>query len=98
MQKVEPMKILTIDGVPHLVDQMSKNVQALVEMADGWRVKEAEARDTLQMTQAALRDIFREITAVIQRERDEAARKAQPAPAPAPVPAPTPEEAANEQV
>ena len=76
MPKVEPLKILSIDNVPHLVEQMSDNVRELVSIANDWREREAEARSELQLVQAGLRDIFRQITATIQQERDAAAKKA----------------------
>lgn len=101
MEKIEALQVLTIDGVPHLVSEMSDQVRSLVKTADHWRQKEAEARDGLLMTQAAVRDVFREIAAQIRREREEAAANdsapaadASAPTAPAAVPTPTPVDSA----
>ena len=71
-QQVEDVKVLNIDGTPYAVDAMSDEVQAMVDVFNGWNQKEADVRDELAMIQAAKNDISRRIILQVRQEKEEA--------------------------
>lgn len=86
MQKVEPIKILTIDEVPYAVDGLSEQVQALVAMFNDWSLDEAHQRNKLAKTQAAKQELSRQIIGAVRVEIDAKAAAEEVAKAEAVVP------------
>ena len=77
MQKLEPITIINVDDVPHAVSDMSDTVKRLVDFYNSWREQEAEQQSALLMTQAAMRDISREIVLTIKSDKEAAEASAQ---------------------
>jgi hypothetical protein len=74
--KVEPIKVLTFEGQSYDIAQMSESVQRLVDIYNDWRQQETDARIEMLKTQAALRDITREIIGAIKTETEGAKEEA----------------------
>jgi hypothetical protein len=70
------LKTLTIDGVEHQLADFSDRVQRLVGVHQRWEKEQAEEQLELAKTQAAIRDLTREILGIVQAEL---AAKATPA-------------------
>ena len=73
MQKVEAIKVLNIDGVPHDVDSMSEAVKSMVDIFNGWNNQEVDARDKLTMIQSAKNEVSRQIILQVRKEKEEEA-------------------------
>lgn len=71
MQKVDDIKVLNIDGDKRLVDDMSQQVQQLVEVYNDWNREEADLRQQLMKVQSAKNDLSRQIISSV-REDDQA--------------------------
>lgn len=71
-QQIEDIKVLNIDGVPYAVDSMSEEVKKMVDVYNGWNVKEADARDALMIIQAARNELSRQIILQVRKEKGEA--------------------------
>lgn len=80
MSPVQPTTSITIDDVTLDVSELSQGAQQLLATYDDWRNEEVEAQSKLLMVKAALRDLQREIYAVIVADRDAAASEAGEAP------------------
>lgn len=79
MPTVDPLTVINIDGVPHVVGQMSDEVQAVIAIYNEWRQREVDARNDLLLVQSALRDLGQNL---VNRVREEQAAAAEAAPAP----------------
>lgn len=79
MPTVDPLSVINIDGVPHVVAQMSDEVQAVIAIYNEWRQREVDARNDLLLVQSALRDLGQNL---VNRVREEQAAAAEAAPAP----------------
>ena len=53
MPKVVDITVLNIDDIPYEVENLSEEVQGLVEIYNEWNRKEADVRDELTRFQAA---------------------------------------------
>lgn len=73
MIKVDDVKILNIDEVPYEVEKMSKEVQSMVSVFNGWNQRDAEVADELTMVRAAKNDLSRNIILQVRKELQEAA-------------------------
>lgn len=72
MPKVEDIRILNIDGVPHAVEGMSDTVKRMVEIYNEWNQREAEVQSELMMVQSARNDLSRQIILQVRKEKEEA--------------------------
>lgn len=79
MPTVDPLSVINIDGVPHVVAQMSDEVQAVIAIYNEWRQREVDARNDLLLVQSALRDLGQNL---VNRVREEQAAAAEAAPTP----------------
>ena len=85
MPIVAPLKKLDIDGVPHLVEDMSPQVQQLVAVYNEWNQDFADAKSKAGQLQAAVAAAHANLSDQIQTEFKEAqARQAAEQPVIAP--------------
>lgn len=77
MQPVQPTTTITVDKTIFEVSQMSPEIQQMVAYFDDWRQQEADQTSKLLMVRSALRDIQNTMLEAIQKERNEALKKAQ---------------------
>lgn len=63
----EKIETLTIDGTEHNVADLTPEVQALVEIYEGWKEDADSAKLEMLKANAALRDLSREIGAEIRK-------------------------------
>jgi len=68
MTDVTELKTLTIDGVEHELAGFSERVQRLVGVHQRWEKEQVEQQLDLAKTQAAVRDLARELIGVIKEE------------------------------
>jgi hypothetical protein len=91
---VQPTTTINVDNAVFDVSKMSPEIQQMVRYFDEWRQNEADATSQVLMARNALQNLQNTLLQAIQKERDEAAKKAEAlgltAPAPAPAPAPEP--------
>ena len=59
--KAEEIKILNVDGTPHVVADLPDNVQRMVEIYNHWRQEEMDAKLELMRTESAMRHLSNEI-------------------------------------
>lgn len=71
--QVEPVRVINIDNRTYDVGSLPATVQTLVGFYNDWRQKEADLKSDLLLTQAAVREISREIVQAIQAENAKAA-------------------------
>jgi hypothetical protein len=64
----EQAQTITIDGVQHELAKFSTEVQKLVGIHQNWEHKVVEARLEVARSEAAVRDLARELIAKIQAE------------------------------
>ena len=83
MPTIDPLTVINIDGVPHVVGQMSDEVQAVIAIYNEWRQREVDARNDLLLVQSALRDLGQNL---VNRVREEQAATAAAAEEAAPAP------------
>ncbi len=76
MTTVQPISTLNIDGTAFNVADLSAQVQALVNVYNGWNQKLADAQEGAAMVQAALSDLSRQIIQQIKADQDAAAQAA----------------------
>ena len=76
-QKIEPVKVITIDEVQHKIEDMSKPVQQIVNIFNRWNDNEADAQyelnllaDKVTMIRAAKDTISRQILEKIREENE----------------------------
>ena len=69
MPTVDPLTVINIDGVPHVVGQMSDEVQAVIAIYNEWRQKEVDARNDLLLVQSALRDLGQNLVNRVREEQ-----------------------------
>lgn len=74
MQAVQPTTTITIDEAVFEVSSMSPQVQSMIAYLDDWRQKEVEATSELLVVRGALANLQNELLAVIQKEREDAAK------------------------
>lgn len=77
MINIEPTTTITVDETTYTVEKMSAEVQQLVNYFDHCREKEATAAADLMVARHALRDIQNTLLATINKEREEALKKAE---------------------
>lgn len=80
MPTVDPLSVINIDGVPHVVAQMSDEVQAVIAIYNEWRQREVDARNDLLLVQSALRDLGQNLVNRVREEQAAAAEADAPAP------------------
>lgn len=78
--KLEPISILTIDGVPHVVKELPETVQQLVAIYNDWRQEESDAKMEMLKCQAAIRDLSNEISSIIRAQAQEKQQSSTPTP------------------
>lgn len=76
---VEPVRVINVDNRTYDVASLPQQCQTLVAFYNEWRQKEADLKSELLLTQAAVREISREIVQTIQVEE---AKKVAPAAGP----------------
>lgn len=91
MPTIDPLTVINIDGAPHVVAQMSDEVQAVVEIYNEWRQREVDARNDLLLVQSALRDLGQNLVNRVREEQAAAAEAAAVAAAEAAEDQPAPE-------
>ena len=82
MPTIDPLTVINIDGVPHVVGQMSDEVQAVIAIYNEWRQREVDARNDLLLVQSALRDLGQNLVNRVREEQAAAAEAAEAAPGP----------------
>lgn len=70
MPKVEEIKVVNVDNETYSVDELPEDIRNLVEFYNEWRESEANLRSELMKTQAAMRDLSREMIQMIRNHRD----------------------------
>jgi hypothetical protein len=66
----EQIKTITIDNVEYEVEKLSPKTQALVRIYQKWVEEQQKQRLDLAKTEAALRDLSRELTEVVKNETE----------------------------
>lgn len=66
--KAEEIKILNIDGQPHVVEMMSDKIKRLVAMFNEWSQHEVDANDKLVQIQCAKQELSRQIINAVREE------------------------------
>jgi hypothetical protein len=79
MPTIDPLTVINIDGVPHVVGQMSDEVQAVIAIYNEWRQREVDARNDLLLVQSALRDLGQNLVNRVREEQAAAAEAAEAA-------------------
>lgn len=69
----EEVKTITIDGVAYEIDKLSDKVKALITIYSEWGVELKTQRMVVAKSEAALRDLSREIITTIKAEDQPAA-------------------------
>ena len=72
MANVDEITTLNIDNETYNVVDLSDAVQKMVEIFNGWNVKEAEATDALMMVKAAKADLSRQIILQVRADNEAA--------------------------
>ncbi len=72
MPTIDPLRVINIDGVPHVVEQMSDEVKSVVAIYNEWRQKEVDARNRLLLVQSALRDLGQNLVNRVREEQEAA--------------------------
>lgn len=65
---VEPVRVINVENRTYDVASLPQQCQTLVAFYNEWRQKEADLKSELLLTQAAVREISREIVQTIQVE------------------------------
>lgn len=86
--KVTPTTTINAGDAVFEVARMSADIQQMIAYYDAWRQREIDLTSDLLQVRGALRDLQNQLVAALQKERDEAAAKAEamglvPAAAPA---------------
>jgi len=76
MPTIDPLRVINIDGVPHVVEQMSDEVKSVVAIYNEWRQEEVDARNRLLLVQSALRDLGQNLVNRVREEQEAAAAEA----------------------
>jgi hypothetical protein len=64
----EELKTLTIDGVEYPIADFSEKVQRLIGIHQAWEADAASKRLEVAKSEAALRDLTREILSIVKEE------------------------------
>lgn len=73
MPQVEPLKRLEIDGRPHLVEDMSTEIQQLVAVYNEWNQDAVDARKKASQLQASVDMVKEQMSQQIRKEQAAAA-------------------------
>lgn len=77
MPTIDPLRVINIDGVPHVVEQMSDDVKSVIAIYNEWRQKEVDARNDLLLVQSALRDLGQNLVNRVREEQAAATEAAE---------------------
>ncbi len=89
--KAAPTTTINVGDAVFEVARMSSDIQHMIAYYDEWRQREIDLTSELLQVRGALRDLQTQMATAIQKEREDAAKKAEamglvpaaPAPAPA---------------
>ena len=73
MPKAQTLKVLDIGGQKHLVEDMSAEVQQLVEVYNEWNQDAVDARKVATQLQASVQMVQNQIGEQLKKEQQEAA-------------------------
>jgi nucleotide-binding universal stress UspA family protein len=74
---VQPTTTLNVDQAVYEVAKMSPEIQQMVRYFDEWRQVEADKTSEILMARNALQNLQNQLLATIQKEREEAVKKAE---------------------
>ena len=92
--EAEEIKVLNVDGTPHVVADLPDNVKRMVDIYNTWRQNEIEAKLEVMKVEGAMRNLSNEIILAVRAHLE--AQQAEAAPAAAEPPAVPPVAAAPE--
>lgn len=69
--KHEDIKVINVDNIPFVVDDLPSDIKSLVELFNDWRKVGTEHRSKHMMAEAALRDLQREIVTAIRNATED---------------------------
>lgn len=73
--KVQEIKILNIENVPHVVEEMSKDIQNMVAQYNEWRQHLEDHRSEMAKAELALEALSNRIMVAIKQEKEAAETK-----------------------
>jgi hypothetical protein len=70
-QKIEEIKVVTIDDHKILVEDLPKEAQILVGDINNWRAEEANLLSNLRKLQLAMRSAQNEIVNIVNKQKEQ---------------------------
>ena len=84
--EAEDIKVLNVDGTPHVVADLPDNIKRLVDIYNTWRQDEINAKMEVMKVEGAMRNISNEIILAVRAHMAPAEEAAPEAAAPPSVP------------
>lgn len=78
MAKVQEIKVINVDDVPYVVDQLSKEIQDQVLQYNDWRQDHENSRLKTIQVEYALQVLGQQILGAIRAEKEKAEKAAAP--------------------
>ena len=64
--EAEDIKVLNVDGTPHVVNDLPEGVQRMVEIYNNWRQEEIDAKMEVMKVEGAMRNLSGEIIQAVR--------------------------------